>query len=155
MLKQAHAHKGTAFIEIYQNCNVFNDLTFIQVTGKDVKKQRQILLEDGKPLVFDEGKKGIRMTSQGMPEIVELGEGGVSESELVVHDERNPNPAYAFMLAQMDYPDFPVPVGVLRAAEAPVYEVAVREQEKLAAARGPGDDIEKLWNMGDTWEAGA
>jgi 2-oxoglutarate ferredoxin oxidoreductase subunit beta len=156
ILKRAAAHKGTAFIELFQNCNVFNDLTFINVTGKDVKQDRQLVLEHGQPLLFGKEKnKGIRLGKNGDPEVVEVGEGPgkVNVDELPVHDEKLTNPSYAFMLSQLDYPDFPVPVGVLRAVEATTYDSAVMAQEDVAREREPNhEDISSLWNRGDTWE---
>ncbi len=158
MVKRAAAFKGTAFIEIFQNCNVFNDLTFINVTAKEVKDDRQVVLEQGKPLLFGKNKdKGIRMTNSGVPEVVEVGEGPgkVPVDAITVHDETRANPAYAFMLSQLEYPHFPVPVGVLRAIEAPCYDTVVRAQETEAIQRSktPGD-IEALWGQGDTWTVG-
>jgi 2-oxoglutarate ferredoxin oxidoreductase subunit beta len=156
MLKRAASHEGCAFIEIFQNCNVFNDLTFINVTAKDVKKDRQIVLEHGKPLVFGKNEdKGIRLGKNGEPEVVDVGEGEgkVSVDELPVHDETLKNPSYAFMLSQLDYPDYPVPVGVLRAVDALTYDAAVRAQEQTAKEREPKhDDVAALWNRGDTWD---
>ena len=158
MLKRAAAFRGTAFIEIFQNCNVFNDLTFINVTGKDVKADRQLMLDQGQPLVFGREKdRGIRLGKSGVPEVVEVGDGDgqASLDELTVHDETRMNPAYAFMLSQLEYPDYPTPMGVLRCIEAAAYDDVVRSQEDEAKKRAPKhDDIESLWSMGDTWEAG-
>lgn len=157
-LKQAAAHKGTAFIEVLQNCNVFNDLTFINVTGKDVKADRQLPLTHGQPLLFGKDKdKGIRMTPNGMPEIVSVGdgEGQVPLSEVPLHDETVVDPGYAFMLGQLQHPRFPVPVGVLRAVKAPTYDEMVGDQIKLAKSQAKATDLESLWNMGDTWDAGS
>jgi 2-oxoglutarate/2-oxoacid ferredoxin oxidoreductase subunit beta len=155
MLKRAAAHQGTAFIEIYQNCNVFNDLTFIDVTAKDVKKDRQIVLEHGKPLMFGkEMNKGVVFDNDGVPQVVEVGdgEGQTKLADIPIHDETRVNPGYAFQLAQLDYPDYPVPVGVLRAVKAPTYEAMLRGQEDVAKERTPNyTDIETLWNMGDCW----
>ena len=155
-LKRAAAHRGTAFIEIYQNCNVFNDLTFINVTGKKVKADRQLVLEHGQPLVFGKDKnRAIRAQSNGVLEVVEVGDGPgqVPLSEVPVHDERNVSAGYAFALAQLDYPDFPAPVGVLRAIENTTYEATIRGQEDLAKERVDSTSLEYLWGMGDTWVA--
>ena len=155
VLKRAADHKGTAFVEIYQNCNVFNDLTFIDVTGKNVKADRQLVLEHGKPLVFGKDRnRGVRMTNRGMPEVVEVGDGPglVPESELPVHDETISNPSYAFMLSHLTYPNFPEPMGVLRALDEPTYDQVVVDQGQLARERADGTDLETLWKMGDTWE---
>jgi 2-oxoglutarate ferredoxin oxidoreductase subunit beta len=156
VVKRAAAHKGTAFVEIYQNCNVFNDLAFTHFTEKDVKGDRQLAVEQGKPLVFGKNKeRAIRMRANGTPEIVEVGDGPgkVALSEIPVHDETFANAGYAFMLAQLDYPEFPIAMGVLRAVEQPTFEVTVRSQEKLARSKAgdAGKSIESLWNQGDTW----
>jgi len=157
ILKRAAAHKGTAFVEIYQNCNVFNDLTFANVTAKDVRADRQLMLEQGEPLVFGKDKdKGIRLTKSGLPEVVEVGDGAgqVSVDQLPVHDEKA-NRSYPFMLSQLEFPDYPVPMGVLRSVDAPTYDEVVRAQEDVARKRIDKHDIEALWNMGETWEAGS
>jgi 2-oxoglutarate ferredoxin oxidoreductase subunit beta len=155
MLKRAAAFEGTAFIEIFQNCNVFNDLAFINVTGKDVKADQQVVLEQGKPLVFGQNNdKGIRLSKSGMPEVVDIGEGPgkVGLEELAVHDEERPNPAYAFMLSQLVHPNYPTPVGVLRAVDRPRYDAVARAQEETARQRAKnGTGIEALWRMGETW----
>jgi 2-oxoglutarate ferredoxin oxidoreductase subunit beta len=155
ILRRAAQHRGCAFVEILQNCNVFNDLAFINVTGKDVKSERQLVLENGRPLLFGKNMdKGIRLDRDGVPEVVEVGEGPgkVSAAELPVHDETRINPSYAFMLAQLEHPTYPVPVGVLRAVEAPSYEAVVRSQETEAKRRAKSTDLESLWNQGETWD---
>ncbi len=86
--------------------------------------------------------------------MVEVGDGPgkVSVDELPVHDETLANPSYAFMLSQLDYPDFPVPVGVLRSVEAPTYETVARDQENRAKELEPNhEDLRALWGRGDTW----
>ncbi|HEY7547838.1 MAG TPA: 2-oxoacid:ferredoxin oxidoreductase subunit beta, partial [Blastocatellia bacterium] len=132
-------------------CNIFNDGAFDMFTDKAVKDDRMIELEHGKPLVFGkERNRGIRMRSDMHLEVVELGD-GASEDSLIVHNEKAPDTYLAYMLARMEYPDYPVPVGVFRDVERPTYEAMMDEQIKAAVARlGPGD-LEKLINSGDTW----
>jgi 2-oxoglutarate ferredoxin oxidoreductase subunit beta len=157
VLKRAAAHKGAAFVEIFQNCNVFNDLAFAHFTDKPVKDDKQLVLEHDKPLVFGAKRdKAVRISPSGLPEVVTVGEGPgqVPLASLPVHDETHQSPAYAFLLSQLDTPEFPVPVGVLRAVERPTYEELVRDQETLARKREPAATLEKLWNMGETWDAG-
>jgi 2-oxoglutarate ferredoxin oxidoreductase subunit beta len=157
-LRRAAEHEGTAFIEIYQNCNVFNDLAFINVTAKDVKSDRQLVLEHGKPLVFGkDDNKGIVFNKDGVPEVVEVGDGPgkVPLADIPRHDETRLNPGYAFTIAQLDFPDFPVPVGVLRAVKQPTYEALVHAQQDAARERAKDTSLETLWNMGDTWTAGS
>jgi len=152
VLKQAAAHKGSAFIEILQNCNIFNDGAWENLTEKEVREDHVISLEQGKPLIFGKKRdKGIRMRGLEL-EVVTLGK-GVGEKDLVVHDETNPNPAYAFLLSRMEtLPGFPAPIGVLRNVPAPRYEDLVSEQiQNVIAKRGKGDLAKLLWS-GDTWE---
>jgi len=151
-LKKAAAHRGSAFLEILQNCNIFNDGAWETLTEKDVKDDHVIAIEHGQPLVFGKNHdKGIRMNGLNL-EVVGLGN-GVSEKDLIVHDERHPNPAYAFLLSRMEgQPGFPTPIGVLRAVDAPRYEDDVRAQiDGVVARRGPGD-LGALLRAGDVWE---
>jgi 2-oxoglutarate ferredoxin oxidoreductase subunit beta len=140
VLKRAALHKGSAFVEVFQNCNIFNDGTWDAYTDKEVRDESTISLEHGRPLVFGKNRdKGIRQSGHGLDwEVVSLGN-GVTEADLIVHDERHPNPA----------------LGVLRAVEAPRYEDIVHEQiAKVTAARGKGD-LRALLRTGDTWEVKA
>jgi 2-oxoglutarate ferredoxin oxidoreductase subunit beta len=151
VLGRAAAHKGTSFIEILQNCNIFNDGAFEPYREKDQRDDNVIHLKHGDPLVFGKAKdKGIRMRAAFEPEVVALG-GGVAEKDLVVHDEKGPA-AYAFMLAQMESPAFPMPIGVLRNVDAPVLDVAMRDQiAKVTATLGPGN-LKDLLYSGETWD---
>jgi 2-oxoglutarate ferredoxin oxidoreductase subunit beta len=152
VLRRAAAHKGTAFIEILQNCNIFNDGAWENLTERDVKDDHTILLEHGKPLVFGKNRdKGIRMNGIEL-QVVTLG-GDVSEADLLVHDEAHPNPGYAFLLSRMDgMPGFPTPLGVLRAVDAPQYEVGMNDQLRQVVAKKGKGDLGQLLRAGDTWE---
>ncbi|MCG6927445.1 MAG: 2-oxoacid:ferredoxin oxidoreductase subunit beta [Acidobacteria bacterium] len=152
VLKKAAAHPGSAFVEVLQNCNIFNDGAWETLTSKKLRDENTISLEHGQPLVFGKDRdKGIRRKGLEL-EIVTLG-GDVTEKDLVVHDERNPNPAYAFLLSRMDSrPDFPTPIGVLRAVEAPRYEQEVADQLKAVTAKKGEGDLAALLRAGDTWE---
>jgi 2-oxoglutarate ferredoxin oxidoreductase subunit beta len=150
-LRKAAAHQGSAFVEILQNCNIFNDGAWENLTEKDARSERVIQLEHGQPLIFGKNhEKGIRMKGFDL-EVVTLGN-GVTEKDLLVHDEQNPNPAYAFLLSQMELQDgFPTPIGVLRAIQAPRYEDLVASQiQTVTAKRGRGD-LGALLLAGDTW----
>jgi 2-oxoglutarate ferredoxin oxidoreductase subunit beta len=151
-LKKAAAHQGSAFLEILQNCNIFNDGAWEQVTEKDVREEHVIAVEHGQPLVFGKNKdKGIRMNGLNL-EVVALGN-GTTEKDLIVHDERHPNPAYAFLLSRMDsQPGFPTPIGVLRAVDAPRYEDLMNDQVKNIVAKKGKGDLGKLLRAGDIWE---
>lgn len=150
VIRRAHAHRGTSFIEILQNCNIFNDGAFAALTDKPVKADSQLVLEHGKPLIFGKNRdKGIRLGSGLRPEVVEFGN-GVSEKDLLVHDEHDPTLAY--FLSHMGPPDFPTPIGVFRAVERPSYERALDAQLTEAQERlGPGD-LDTLLNRGDAWD---
>ncbi|HEV8585610.1 MAG TPA: thiamine pyrophosphate-dependent enzyme, partial [Methylomirabilota bacterium] len=150
-LKRAAAHKGTGFIEILQNCNVYNDLAWKVVYDKESKLMYELRLEHGKPLVFGppDARKAVIMDGV-MPKVVDAA--SVQESALWIHDEKNVNAAK--ILADLFAPTYPVPVGVLEAIEAPIYEEVMLEQEQRAISdRGPGS-IAKLLTSGDTWKIG-
>jgi 2-oxoglutarate ferredoxin oxidoreductase subunit beta len=152
-LKKAAAHKGSAYIEILQNCKIFNDRAWETITEKDTRGEHVVHLEHGKPLVFGKKRdKGIRLNGLEL-EVVALGN-GVEEKDLPVHDEHDQRPAYAYLLSQMELrPGFPTPIGVLRSWEnIPRYEDVIAAQiQEVQARRGKGD-IAKLLRAGDTWE---
>ncbi len=149
-LQRAAAHPGTAFVEVYQNCIVFNDGVFEYATDKAVKADNILYLEHGKPLVFGKDRsKGIRLNGLD-PEVVELGN-GVALDDLLVHDERAAEPSLAYLLSRMTYPDFPECVGVFRDVERPAYEDLVVEQiQESVKARGPGK-LDELFRSDDLW----
>ncbi|OFV89204.1 MAG: 2-oxoacid:ferredoxin oxidoreductase subunit beta [Acidobacteria bacterium RBG_16_70_10] len=152
VLKRTAAHSGSAFVEVLQNCNIFNDGAWESVTEKDVRDDHTVALEHGQPLIFGKNRdRGIRRRDLSL-EVVKLGE-GVSEKDLIVHDEKDPNPAYAFLLSRMEtMPGFPTPIGVLRAIDVPRYEVEIARQiQQVSEKKGRGD-LEKLIRAGDTWE---
>jgi 2-oxoglutarate ferredoxin oxidoreductase subunit beta len=149
VLERAANHVGTAFVEIYQNCNIFNDGAYNYATDKAIKSDTTIYLEHGKPLIFGKAQeKGIRMQGVG-PEVVSLKE--VHQDDLLIHDEKTPDPNLAFMLSRMRQPDFPEPLGVFRAIEQPTYGEMVHEQVSDAIkARGEGD-LQDLVTGDETW----
>jgi 2-oxoglutarate ferredoxin oxidoreductase subunit beta len=151
MVERLAAHKGSGVLEVYQNCNIFNDGTFKSFTERDVKDDRMLQLEHGKPLVFGKNKdKGIRIKGV-TPEIVTIGEDGVTVDDLLVHNENAPEPNLSYILGRMQYPEYPVPMGVFRAVQKPTYEDLLAGQISAAVEKkGPGS-IEKLLNSGETW----
>ncbi|HEY9156643.1 2-oxoacid:ferredoxin oxidoreductase subunit beta [Candidatus Binatus sp.] len=147
VLKRAHAHRGTSFIEILQNCSIFNDGAFNDVTDKALKPDHQLVLEHGKPLIFGKDRdKGIRMNGM-RPEVVQLS-ATVTEKDLVVHDETNLS--LAFMLGHFESP-LPTPVGVFYAVSQPTYDGAVNQQLADAKAKQGAGDLRALLGKGDTW----
>jgi len=154
-LKKAAAHKGSAYVEILQNCNIFNDGAWETVTEKDARSENIVMLEHGKPLIFGKNRdKGIRLNGLEL-EVVHLGNGnGLTEKDLLVHDEHHPRAAYAFTLAHMEQrPGFPTPIGVLRSwNHVPRYEDLVNDQIRAVQEKRGKGDLSKLLRSGDTWE---
>ncbi|HEY4106620.1 MAG TPA: 2-oxoacid:ferredoxin oxidoreductase subunit beta [Polyangiaceae bacterium] len=151
VLRRAAHHSGTAFIEIYQNCNVFNDGAFDSFTEKAQKAERQIRVEHGKPLIFGANReKGIVLHARTLSlEVVTIGVNGVTEADILVHDETNPTLAY--MLAHMPYPAFPVALGVLFAETRPTYDGSLNEQRLAAGLKQGKPDVDQLLRSGETW----
>jgi 2-oxoglutarate ferredoxin oxidoreductase subunit beta len=150
VLKRAHAHRGTSFVEIFQNCVVYNDGVFDEFTDRSVAQDRQLLAEHGKPLVFGKAKNmGLRFKPNALElEVVTVGEAGVTESDILVHDERNR--AAASLLASLHPPEFPQVLGVLYCDPALTFEDAVFAQMKAAANTGPRD-LDALMRTGRNW----
>ncbi|MBK9178321.1 MAG: 2-oxoacid:ferredoxin oxidoreductase subunit beta [Acidimicrobiales bacterium] len=150
--RRAHAHDGAAFVEIYQNCNVFNDGAFEQVTSKATRDEMLIPLHHGEPIRFGAGGgKGVARDSAGHLRLVDVAD--VGEAALVVHDEHVDDPSLAFDLSRLSHgPTSPTPMGVFRDVVRP--EFASRTAQQLEAAReskGPGD-LAGLLRSGATWE---
>ncbi len=154
VLRRAHEHKGTAFIEILQNCPVFNDGVWSKLEDRKTRPDSAIVLEQGMPLVFGPpgAQRGI-CVDQGVPSIVTI-EDGVDpvEQGVVVHDETQQSRAYAYALASLTAPDFPLPVGIIRDVEETCYETTLQQQvDDAIEQQGPGD-LAALLHSGDTWE---
>ena len=151
VLKRAHEHRGASFVEIFQNCIVYNDGVFAEFTEKETAALTQVHLEHGKPLIFGkDGDRGLRLKSGALElEVVSLGEGGVGDAELLVHDETNR--ALATLLIAMEPPDFPVALGVLYCDPAPSFGARVAAQAEEAASGAPAQDLNALLRRGPTW----
>jgi 2-oxoglutarate/2-oxoacid ferredoxin oxidoreductase subunit beta len=147
ILRRAHLHRGGSFVEILQNCNVFNDGAFADVTEKTTKADSTLVLEHGKPLIFGKNRdRGIRLRDY-QPEVVTLGD-GITEADILVYDEKNP--AMAYLIARLGPPRFPTPIGVFTAVERPCYEDGAAAQVAAAKAKTP-PDLAGLFDRGDTW----
>jgi 2-oxoglutarate ferredoxin oxidoreductase subunit beta len=129
---------------------VFNDGAWDYATDKATKLDTVVELENGKPLIFGKNRdKGIRLNGTE-PEVVELGK-GITEDDLLFHDEKAAEPTLAYLLSRMRYPAFPEPIGVFRAIERPKYDVELNRQlEAACEKKGPGD-LNALFNSGETW----
>lgn len=158
-MEEGAKHRGSAFVEIYQNCNIFNDGAFETLTGRDTREDNVVYLEHGKPLVFGANRdRGIRMVGL-RPEVVQLGGAtGVAEDDLIHHDETNR--ALALILATLHASapleegglGFPEPLGILYRQERATYEEQVQQQVDDAVAKRGRGDLDKLFRSGDTYE---
>jgi 2-oxoglutarate ferredoxin oxidoreductase subunit beta len=150
VLRAAGEHRGSAFVEIYQNCNVFNDGAFDAVRAKG-RKANQIRLEHGKPIRFGaDGERVVVRDREGRLGFADVADAG--DDELLVHDAHDPNPSHAFALAHLaERPTGPTPIGVFRAVERPLYaEAMTRELEQTRGGHDAGD-LDALFRAGDTW----
>ncbi|MFI7419388.1 2-oxoacid:ferredoxin oxidoreductase subunit beta [Nonomuraea sp. NPDC049684] len=151
VLREATAHRGTSLVEIYQNCNIFNDNAFEQLKDPAVRDDITLRLEHGEPIVS--ASKAVVRGANGGIEVV--ARDGVSEEQILVHDAHNPDPSVAFALSRLDEPAFEhVPIGIFRQVDRPAYDVLMADQlEEAVAQKGPGD-LSELLMGGDTWRIG-
>ena len=154
VLKGASEHKGSTYIEIYQNCPVFNDGAYVFLTEKSVKADALLRMEEGKPLLFGkDGKKGIRFNAETAElEVVTVGEKGVTEKDVLVHNPKRDDPTIAFMLANLSTrPGFPTPIGVFRDVKRPTYEELYWDLVKQVKAKKGETSLRKFLSDADTW----
>ncbi len=150
ILKAAGEHKGTAFVEIFQNCVIFNDNAFTEVSDKQTREDLSIKLEEGKPLVFGKDRnKGIRLKGLD-PEVVEF-DPKSPPKDLLIHQGYKDDMAYAHMLSRMEGPIMPIPLGVFRAVNKPTYDEMLEAQVQTSIEKSGRGDIQKMLNSGDTW----
>lgn len=144
--KAAHAHQGVSFVEIFQNCVIFNDSAWDPVYAKENRDHNMLTLEAGKPLLFGKNKeKGIRLNGL-VPEIVDA-----TASDILTHQPDHPSPLYSQMLATLGLPDFPTPIGVIRKIERPTYESLIQNQMVAAkSVKGEGT-WKELLHGSSTW----
>lgn len=149
MIMRSHGHKGTSFMEIYQNCNIFNDGAFSNQTDREQKADTVLILENGEPMLFGSDKnKGIRLDGN-TPKVVELGDKWGMD-DVLVHDESDY--VIASLLSNMTYqPEFPDPIGVLYAVESDTYEDTMVAQLNQAVKKKSNGTVQDLLNTGDTW----
>ncbi len=151
IIKAAADHKGTSFVEIYQNCNIFNDKAFLYASDRQTKDDNVLYLEHGKPMVFGkDSDKGIRLNG-AVPEVVSLGN-GVTEDDLLFHNESEDDPSLAFLLSRMSHPDFPEPMGIYRRVERPTYEKLMTDQLDAAREANGEAGIQSILSGRETWE---
>ena len=148
LLKEAHAHSGSSFVEIFQNCNIFNDGAFADITDRKARAEKVIFVEHGQPLRFGapDAPKGLRLTPQLSLEVVDINDD--TEDSVLIHDETNP--VLAMLLARLR-PPFPVAMGVLHRVQRPCYEQGVHAQLDEAGQQTDAGDLEKALLGRNTW----
>jgi 2-oxoglutarate ferredoxin oxidoreductase subunit beta len=145
VLERAAAHKGAAFVEILQNCKVFNDGVFEYAIDKGTKADAIINLEHGRPLIFGQDRnRGLRLNGFE-PEAVQVGN-GVTIDDLIIHDEKAPEPTQAFLLSRLAGPDYPECLGVFRCVQRPTFDEQVGQR-----SRRRGRDLRALLTGDDSW----
>ena len=148
-LERAGHHRGSVFVEVLQNCNIFNDGAHREFTDREVRDDRTLVLEHGKPMIFGrERNRGLRLNGH-RPEIVTIGEEGITEADILVHDEDDP--LLAAMLSTIYWPDFPVPVGVIRSVQRPTHSELLNQQVEDAVTKRGRGNLADLLDSGETW----
>lgn len=152
VLKAAHEHKGTSFVEIYQNCNIFNDGAFSYVADRKERSENMLVLEDGKPLIYGkEQNQGIRLNGLTL-ERVSLEEDGVRKEDLFVHDVNDLQGTRTHLLSTMHYPQFPVPMGIFRKIQRPTYEELMGDQVNVEIQKKGKGNLQSLLAGNQNWE---
>ena len=152
IFEKAAEHKGTSVVEVLQNCVIFNNGIHNEITDPNHRADRQLVLEHGKPMLFGaENEKGL-VFENGKLKVVKIGENGVTEDDILVHDAMEVDPTLHLALINMALPDFPVAFGVVRAVPAPVYDVEMEAQIKEVQQTRKLTCVDELLNSGNTWE---
>ncbi len=149
ILARAAQHKGVSFVEIYQNCIIFNKDTFVPIVGRENRDDRAIYLEDGKPLIFGKDKNKAVVVNGLRAETVDVDKLG--DRKPIVHKENDPTPNYAYLLTQMTYPEMPVPFGVFRCIEKPTYDDMLTDQIRFVTEKKGKGSLEKILYTEDIW----
>ncbi len=149
---EAGEFKGTSLVEVLQNCVIFNHGTHAYITDKEVKDDRQIILKHGEPMIFGKEKnKGLRLKGLEL-EVVTIGENGITEKDILVHDAKMINPALHMLLVNMKAPEFPVALGVIRSVEDNTFENEMLNQIEIAKAKSKISNMDSFLMTGDVWE---
>ena len=150
---EAAKHKGTSVIEVLQNCVIFNDGIHDTVADKEVRDERTIILKHGHPMIFGKGnEKGLMMEGCKKLKVVKIGENGITEKNILVHDAYEANPGIQYMLANMSYPEYPVALGVIRSVDWPTYDKSVENQINTVKKTAKIKCMDDLLMSGSVWE---
>jgi 2-oxoglutarate ferredoxin oxidoreductase subunit beta len=151
VLTAAANHRGSAFVEVYQNCNIFNDGAFEFMTPKQIRDDHQVVLQHGEPMVFGKNHdKGIRLRGLEL-DVVNLADGSAKREDLLVHDAHRPDPSLAFLLSRLQPPEFPTPIGIFRSVEEPTFETGMHDQVSAVTSQKGEGTLQDLLYAGDTW----
>jgi len=149
---EAALHHGASIIEILQNCVIFNNKIHALITGRDTKYDNQLILEAGKPMLFGKNKeKGIILEGTRL-KVVKLGENGITEKDILVHDPTTEDAGIHMMLASMAPPEFPAALGVIRSVKSETLEDAIWNSVEHEKQVSPYKNVDDLLNSGNTWE---
>lgn len=149
---EAAGHKGTSVVEVLQNCVIFNDGVHDTVADKEVRDDRTLILKHGQPMIFGKNNdKGLILDGLKL-RVVKIGENGITEKDIIVHDATEPNPGIQYMLANMRYPEFPVALGVIRAVDGITYDSAMTDQITEIKKTSKIKCMDDLLMHGSTWK---
>lgn len=149
---ESENHRGTSLIEILQNCVIFNDKTFASITGKDVRKDAQLILEHGKPMIYGaDMNRGIILNGFQL-ETVKIGDNGITIDDVLVHDANKEDPTLHAMLARMRPPEFPAALGIIRSVKRSTFDRDMISQIEYEKEKGGYKNVNELLFSGDTWE---
>jgi len=152
VLIEAANHKGTSVVEVLQNCVIFANEVHKEITGKDVKDDNQIYLKHGEPMIFGKNReKGIILRNNRF-EVVKIGENGITEKDIMVHNAHDPNDTTHYMMTRMTLPEYPVAMGVIRSVKDDVYESRLCEQVKMAKEKSKISSVNQMIRTGNTFE---
>jgi 2-oxoglutarate ferredoxin oxidoreductase subunit beta len=152
VMLEAAKHNGTSVVEFLQNCIIFNDGAHSTISNRDMAAEHQLILRNGEPMIFGKDRdKGIILGERGL-EVVKIGENGVREDDVLIHDMYQQDSGLHLMLAKMCLPNYPIALGVIRSTIAPTYDQLMEEQIKEAQRTSKIRCVDDLLNSGDTWE---
>lgn len=149
---EAEKHQGLSLVEVYQNCVIFNDKAHAAITAKENKADSQLILEHGKPMLFGvDNQMGLRLNGLEL-EVVKLGENSITIDDILVHDAHNTSPTLHYMLTQMNRPNFPVAMGVIRNVTAPIFDQEMEKQIDQLSTASQWSSLDDLFFSGNTFE---
>jgi 2-oxoglutarate ferredoxin oxidoreductase subunit beta len=149
---QAGKFKGTSVVEVLQNCVIYNDKIYSYLTDKDEKENRQIILHHNEPMIFGKDNDRGIICKDNKLKVVNIGENGITKDDLLVHNAKEINPGIHLMLTNMQYPDYPVALGIIRSVDAQTYDYDVNHQMEEIRAKAEIKCVDDLLNSGNTWE---